>query len=227
MITRHNSLPTTPVPPPSLEWDRSCLQDPFLAGQDFLGGIERLDRRKKSATDPNLVDNDQILLVSTDYSSFSSSLEKLVESAGKISSSVMANVENEADDLFSELDTLSSGLEANPANKMYKYSVETFFSRVESMADDLQACLKLYKSTLPMRGKGEGFLQSNRATAKCILDQQCKKISKNPEDVRTTLKAFQKLFDKGHGFAEGSPKRCTGEIHQQACTTPPMLEGCV
>ena len=130
VITRHNSLPTTPVPPPSLEWDRSCLQDPFLAGQDFLGGIERLYRRKKSVTD------NQVLLVSTDGSSLSSSLEKLVESAGKIPSSAMTTMENEADDIFSEVDALISGMQANPANEMDRFLVETFYSRFESMADD-------------------------------------------------------------------------------------------
>ena len=51
---------------------------------------------------------------------------------------------------------------------------------------------------MPMRGKEEDFLKSNRPTAKCILDQHCKKLSKNPEDVKTTLKAFMKLFDNGH-----------------------------
>ena len=49
-----------------------------------------------------------------------------------------------------------------------------------------------------MRGKEENFLKSNRPTAKCILDQQCRKLSKNPEEVKTTLKAFKKLFDNGH-----------------------------
>ena len=146
VITRHNSLPTTPVPPPSLEWDRSCLQDPFLAGQQFLGGIERLNTRKRSATDPNLVDNNQVLLVSTDYSSLGSSLEQLIESAGKIPSSIMPEtaMENEADDIFSEIDALMSGMRANPAEDMTEFLVETSFSRLESMVDDLQACLKLF-----------------------------------------------------------------------------------
>ena len=53
-------------------------------------------------------------------------------------------------------------------------------------------------ATMPMRGKEEDFLKSNRPTAKCILDQQCRKLSKNPEDVKTTLKAFKKLFENGH-----------------------------
>ena len=148
VITRHNSLPTTPVPPPSLEWDRSCLQDPFLAGQQFLGGIERLNTRKRSATDPNLVDNNQVLLVSTDYSSLGSSLEQLIESAGKISSSIMPEtaMENEADDIFAEIDALISSMTANSASRMNKYVVDTYFSRLENMADDLQGCLRLFNS---------------------------------------------------------------------------------
>ena len=49
-------------------------------------------------------------------------------------------------------------------------------------------------ATMPMRGKEEDFLKSNRTTATCILDQHCRKLSKNPEDVKTTLKAFRKLL---------------------------------
>ena len=172
VITRHNSLPTTPVPPLSLEWDRSCLQDPFLAGQEFLGGIERLDRRKKSATDPNLVDNNQVLLVSTDYSSLGSSLEQLIESAGKIPSSVMTTtMENEADDLFSELDTLMSGMEANPATRMDKWRVETFYVRLESMADDLQTCLKLFKSWK------RKYKDEDNASLKTQLEAEVEKVN--------------------------------------------------
>ena len=76
-----------------------------------------------------------------------SSLEQLIESAGKIPSSIMSTtMENEADDIFSEIDALMSGMEANPAEEMTKYLVETSFSRLESMVDDLQNCLKLFNS---------------------------------------------------------------------------------
>ena len=51
---------------------------------------------------------------------------------------------------------------------------------------------------MPMRGKEDDFLKSNRSTAKCILDQQCRKLNKNPEDVKTTLKAFKNFFNNGH-----------------------------
>ena len=37
-------------------------------------------------------------------------------------------------------------MQANPADEMDKFLVETFYSRLESMADDLQACLKLFNS---------------------------------------------------------------------------------
>ena len=100
VITRHSSLPSTPIP--SLEYDRSCLQEPFLGGgqSNFLG-IQRLEKRKTSATDPHLVDNDKI----------QKSLKRLVDSAGNIPSTVMLTMEVEATDLIYEVDSLMSRME--------------------------------------------------------------------------------------------------------------------
>ena len=73
----------------SLEWDRSCLQEPFLGGNSEFLGIHRLEKRKPSATDPHFVDNDKLLIVISASSSFYSSNVRLVESAGNIPISIM------------------------------------------------------------------------------------------------------------------------------------------
>ena len=156
VLTRASSLPSTPVP--SLEWDRSCLQEPFLGGQSDFLGIRRLEKRKPSATDPHLVVNDKVLLWSgigavsrnhswednqtswefrgwrkgspvplactaliTASSSFNSSIVRLVESAGNISSTVMSTMDAEAEDLL-----------------------EDDLLRLKAMKNDAEACLKLF-----------------------------------------------------------------------------------
>ena len=58
---------TPSVATPSLEYDNSCLQDPSSGGASDLQGIHRL----ASTTEPNLVDNHQIPIVSTDISDLS------------------------------------------------------------------------------------------------------------------------------------------------------------
>lgn len=78
---------TPSVATPSLEYDNSCLQDPFSGGESDLQGIHRL----ASATDPNLLDNHQIPIVSTDISDLSTSLDSSflnqIEAAGNLSPS--------------------------------------------------------------------------------------------------------------------------------------------
>ena len=57
---------------------------------------------------------------------------------------------------------------------------------------------KRIMASLPIRGPEEEFLASNRPTAKHILDGQCKKAQKTPEDIPAIKKSFKKLFDRGH-----------------------------
>jgi hypothetical protein len=118
--TPRTSPTGTPVPvitfTPSLEWDTSCLQDPFSGGQSNLLGIHRLSGRKPSDTDPNLLDSDKIPIVSTDISSLSISLDssvvRFVEAAGNISSTVVqtsvlaSTMEDQAEELLEEVDNL-------------------------------------------------------------------------------------------------------------------------
>ena len=52
--------------------------------------------------------------------------------------------------------------------------------------------------SLPLRGKEEDFLSSNRFKALKVLNQQCEKYSNDAETKEAIVKAFQKLMDKGH-----------------------------
>ena len=52
--------------------------------------------------------------------------------------------------------------------------------------------------SLPLRGKEEDFLASNRDRAMCVLNQQCRKFSGKDEDKKMVKKAFDKLFNRGY-----------------------------
>ena len=91
-----------------MEWDRICVQEPFLGGQSDFLGIQRLEKRKPSATDPHFVDNNKVLIVSTASSSFNSSILRLVESAGNIYSTVLSvsGMDTDAEKVLEEVDSL-------------------------------------------------------------------------------------------------------------------------
>ena len=50
---------------------------------------------------------------------------------------------------------------------------------------------------LPLRGKEEEFLSSNRKSAEKVLDSQCRKVQHDEEAKREIIKSFNKLFDGG------------------------------
>ena len=52
--------------------------------------------------------------------------------------------------------------------------------------------------SLPLRGKEEDFLSSNRNKALKVLDQQCSKYYEDVETRETIVAAFNKLIDRGH-----------------------------
>ena len=52
-------------------------------------------------------------------------------------------------------------------------------------------------ATLPLRGLEEEFLAPNEERARCVLNQQCKKLKGKPDDIKAVQKIFQKLFDRG------------------------------
>ena len=147
VIVRNHSHPSTPV---SLEYDTSCLQEQFHAGGQYLS-VPGIERRRGSETNPNIVDNTKILLVDTVVSSLDSTVERLVEAAGRIPSSVMSGeeaspIEDDADNLYEELEALSSKMEANPAEQMELRLIDSFTVRLEAMTDDFESCLKLASS---------------------------------------------------------------------------------
>ena len=52
--------------------------------------------------------------------------------------------------------------------------------------------------SLPLRGREQDFLATNRDRALKVLDQQCRKYAKDDETKSVAIKAFNKLFDNGH-----------------------------
>ena len=57
---------------------------------------------------------------------------------------------------------------------------------------------KQIMATLPLRGREEDFVASNRDRAMCVLNQQCRKFQGKEEDKKLVKKAFKKLFDRGY-----------------------------
>ena len=116
----------TPVPvitvTPSLEYDNSCLQDPFSGGVSDLQGIHRL----ASATDPNLLDNHQIPIVSTDISDLSTSLDSSflnqIQAAGNLSPSVFLDtvmaptMNSDANKILAGLDAIMAKMDTAPVD---------------------------------------------------------------------------------------------------------------
>ena len=63
----------------------------------------------------------------------------------------------------------------------------------ESVTIDFEK--KKITCVLPLRGKEEEFLSSNRNAAEKVLDSQCKKVQHDEEAKQTIIKSFYKLFD--------------------------------
>ena len=189
VITRTSSLPATP----SLEWDRSCLQEPLLLDAGNLLGIERLEDRRVSDTDPHLVDNQKILLVSTDSSSLDSTFEKLLESAGNIPSTAMSAMENEADDLFVELDTLTGRVMANPVTDMEEELVDSFVTRLERLTNDVENCLGLFNV----------WKRKHRNESNATLKEQ---VEQEVTSMENTFRAYRKsIADKKKQLQPSGP----------------------
>ena len=145
VIVRNHSQPSTPV---SLDWDTSCLQDPFHAGAQLLTvTVPGIQRRRQSSTNPDIVDNDQILIVETDVSSLDSTLEKLVQGAGHLPSSVIPSaMEEEADIIFAEVDSVTAKMGGNPVSSLRGGNLDQYLVRLESLIDDVESCLRLFNA---------------------------------------------------------------------------------
>ena len=63
----------------------------------------------------------------------------------------------------------------------------------ESVSIDFEK--KKITCVLPLRGREEEFLSSNRKTAEKVLNSQCKKVQHDEEAKKTIIKSFYKLFD--------------------------------
>ena len=144
MIVRNHSLPS-PSTPISLDWDPSCLQDPFHSGGQYLTvpGIQR----RKSSTNPGIVDNNQVLLVDTDESSLNSTVERLLQVAGKLPSSVISMaMEEDASSLLGEVDGVMSNMEMNPVSALREEILDQFLVTLDSLKEDAENCMKLSKT---------------------------------------------------------------------------------
>jgi hypothetical protein len=190
--TPRTSPTGTPVPvitfTPSLEWDTSCLQDPFSGGQSNLLGIHRLSGRKPSDTDPNLLDSDKIPIVSTDISSLSISLDssvvRFVEAAGNISSTVVqtsvlaSTMEDQAEELLEEVDSLLGRMQINPVSDIEEEFLEDDLLRLETMKNDAENCIRMFL-TWERRYK-DGMDATLKAT-----------VNKRVQLMETDLKAYK------------------------------------
>ena len=83
-------------------------------------------------------------------------------------------------------ETEKVSLRQDAEDQLIRESVQLDYAKKEIMA------------TLPLRGKEEDFLSSNRERAMCVLDQQCRKFQGKQEDINLIKKAFGKLFDRGY-----------------------------
>ena len=131
MIVRNTSNPSTPGV--SLDWDTSCLEDPFHSGGQYLS-VPGIQERRRSSTNPDIVDNNQVLLVDTDVSSLDLSLEKAVQLSSSSSNSVVSikttTMEEEADTIYFEVDSIKSKMRVNPVSAMRGELLESFLARL-------------------------------------------------------------------------------------------------
>ena len=125
-----------------------------MGGQSNFLGIQRLEDRKPSDTNPHLIDDDKVLIVSTASSSFNSSIVRLVESARNISRTVMSTMTTEAEDLLEQVDSLMGRMEINPVSDIREGFLEDSLIRLVGMMNDAENGLKLF-TTWKRRYNGE------------------------------------------------------------------------
>jgi hypothetical protein len=199
--TPRTSPTGTPVPvitlTPSLEWDTSCLQDPFSGGQSDLLGIHRLSDRRSSDTDPNLLDSNKIPIVSTDTSSLSITLDssflKLVEPAGHLSSIVgqdtvrAPTMESEAEEIMGEVDAIMGVMEGFPVAEIPDEFLDDGIMRMESLGNDVTAILKLNRGWVRKYKEETG-------PVKAQLDAEISKMKVDFQAYQTSMAAKKKAL---------------------------------
>ena len=147
MIVRNTSNPSTPGV--SLDWDTSCLEDPFHVGGQYLS-VPGIQERRRSSTNPDIVDNNQVLLVDTDVSSLDLSLEKEVQLSSSSTSSVVPTsstaMEDQADTIYEEVDSIMGRLRMNPVADLREGVLDSFLATLDTVKEDAENCVKVYNS---------------------------------------------------------------------------------
>ncbi len=145
VIVRNHSLPS-PSTPISLDWDPSCLQDPFPSGAQYLT-VPGIQKRRQSSTNPDIVDNNQILLVDTDESSLDSTLEKIFQEAVQLPSSIISvAMEEDASAILAEVDGVMGNMEMNPVSALREGILDQFLVKLDSLTEDAESCMKQSKT---------------------------------------------------------------------------------
>ena len=145
VIVRNHSHPS-PYTPISLDWDTSYLQDPFHSGGLYLI-VPGIQKRRQSSTNPDIVDNNQILLVDTDVSSLDSTLEKIFQEVNLMPSPAsLSAMEESANVILEDVDDIMSNMETIPVSSMREELLDTFLVRLESLTDDVKSCVKMSKT---------------------------------------------------------------------------------
>ena len=93
------------------------------------------------------MNNNQILIVDTDVSSLDSTLERIVQGAGNLPSSVISvAMEEEADTIFAEVYSITGIMRANSVSSLREGNLDQFLVRFESLIDDVKRCMRLFNA---------------------------------------------------------------------------------
>ena len=189
---RNHSLPS-PSTPISLDWDPSCLQDPFHSGGQYLN-VPGIQKRRQSSTNPDIVDNNQILLVDTDISSLDSTLERIFQEVNFQPSSVsLLAMEEGANNILEDVDGIMSNMETNPVSSMREELLDAFLVRLESLTDEVESCVKMSKTW------GRKYKTDPKADLRNDVDVAIKQMKETFMDYRN------EIADKKGSFQDRPP----------------------
>ena len=84
-----------------------------------------------------------MLLVDTEESSLDSTVEKLLQVAGKLPSSVISAMEEEADAILAEMESIMSKMEMSPVAMMTEEMLDTFLVKLDGITEDAESCMTM------------------------------------------------------------------------------------
>ena len=205
MIVRNHSQPS-PSTPISLDWDTSCLQEPFHSGGQYLAvpGIQR----RKSSTNPDIVDNNQVLIVDTDESSLDSTVEKLLQVAGNLPSSVISVMEDEADSVLAEVEAVLSKMRLSPVNRMTEEMLDTFLVKLDGITEDAENCMTLFSR----------WMRKHKKDPNADLRKEVEELVKKMENTFLTYR--DEIGDKKKTF---QPRQPPPSVSAPASGSPDQL----